>query len=137
MTQRAPNTYNVFNAIDKRVHRVKRRIIGQGILQASMHKFEPMMMGHINVFVKQLLKSEGPINVTDYCKRLGVDIISHLGFGASLNLQTDPRNRWMIPRMTNVNFRAGYNMQLPALYYLPPLPHTCRCDSNDIHFFCL
>lgn len=118
ITRITKNTTNLFNVLDKRVHRMKRRIIGQGLSQASMQKFEPIMISNINTFVKLIAQSKGAVNVTSACKYLGTDIIGTLGFGTSLNTQTKADNRWMIQAMTEVNHRMNYRMQFPGLYYL-------------------
>jgi cytochrome P450 len=108
----------LLTALDKRVHRTKRRIIGQGLSQASMQKFEPIMMSHINLFVKLLAESKDLVNVTNACKYLGTDIIGTLGFGATLNTQTTTDKRWMVEGMIGVSHRMNYRLQFPELYYM-------------------
>jgi cytochrome P450 len=98
-SQPFPDVYNLFNVLDKRLHRAKRRIIGQGINDRSMREFEPLMLGHIDTFVQELAKTckdqASVVDMTDRCKFLGLDIIAQLGFGTALDLQTSTRNRFI------------------------------------------
>lgn len=125
-TQRTPTADNILTILDKQVHRVRRRFLGHGLSQASLQKFEPAMTNHVDIFVKQLIASPQPVNVTNHCKRLGIDVIGELGFGASLKLQEHDTNRWILPGMIAMGRRVNYKLQFPALYYLYHqwLPHA-------------
>jgi cytochrome P450 len=99
-TQIKPNTYSVFNCIDKRLHRIKRRMISKALSEQKMRQFEPILLQHIDIFLKQLLISSQaaePANMSTRCKRLGVDIFARFGFGYPLNTQTDETNRFVLP----------------------------------------
>jgi cytochrome P450 len=119
VTQVSPTVYNLFNVIDRRYHRIKRRIIGQGINDGAMRRFEPLMLEHVNIFIQQLARSceEGRtvVNMSERCKRLGFDVIGRLGFGRDLELQTDSRNRFMIQGMETSNYRSNLYIQFPLL----------------------
>ncbi|KAL1592035.1 hypothetical protein SLS60_011627 [Paraconiothyrium brasiliense] len=119
VTQPFPDVFNLFNVIDKRLHRVKRRLVGQGINDQAMREFEPLMLGHIDTFVRELAKScEGgntTVDMTDRCRYLGLDIIGQLGFGTALDLQTSSKNRFMLAGMDTSNFRSNLYMQFPML----------------------
>ena len=110
--------FNLFNVIDKKLHRVKRRLVGQGINDRAMKEFEPLMLAHIDTFVKRLAESsdgETIVDMTDRCRYLGFDIIGQLGFGTALDLQTSTRNRFMLAGMDTSNFRSNLYMQFPLL----------------------
>jgi hypothetical protein len=77
------------------------------------------MTQHIDTFVKQLIDSceeeSVPVNMTERCKRLGLDIIGQFGFGHSLRLQTEPNNRFLIKGMAFSNYRINAYMQFPLM----------------------
>ncbi|KAH7128174.1 cytochrome P450 [Dendryphion nanum] len=113
ITQPKPDIFMIFNALDKRMHRSKRRIIGQGINDKAMRRFEPAMTEHIDLFVKLLsehTRSKGFTNVTTSCKRMGMDVVGRLAFGAELNLQTEETNRFMIRSMIGGNYKHNVEM---------------------------
>ncbi|KAI1394025.1 cytochrome P450 [Hypoxylon trugodes] len=109
---------SIFNAIDKRKHRNKRRVVGQAINDKAMRAFEPTMMDQIDVFLGQLLKSShnsSPIDISDRSKRLGMDIVGQLAFGYALDTQTVPTNQFMIDGLKAGQYRNNCFMQFPFL----------------------
>ena len=119
VSQPLPDTYNLFNVIDKDLHRKKRRLIGQGVNEKAMREFEPVMNTHINTFVRELVNaSKSPatvVDMTERCKWLGIDIIGELGSGTNLELQTDKKNRFMVDGLEMSNFRTNLYIQFPLL----------------------
>ncbi|KAI0515079.1 benzoate 4-monooxygenase cytochrome P450 [Xylaria bambusicola] len=86
-----PSMTNVFNTIDKHVHRIKRRHVGQLLTDRSVRTFEPKMGEQINVFLREIPLTyqntpRTPINMSERCKYLGLDITGYLGFGWRLNM---------------------------------------------------
>ncbi|PVI01616.1 cytochrome P450, partial [Periconia macrospinosa] len=119
-TQIKADTYSVFNCIDKRLHKIKRRMIGKALSEQKMRQFEPVMLEHIRIFLKQLLKSSrnnDPVNLSDRCKRLGTDIIGRFGFGYFLNLQTEDANDFVIPGLTGASYKNNVYIQAPMVKY--------------------
>ncbi|KAI1355100.1 cytochrome P450 [Xylaria sp. FL0043] len=109
---------SIFNALDKRVHRDKRRLIGQAITDKAMRSFEPTMLEQINIFIDQLLlaaQKSSPVNMTDVTKRLGADIVGHLAFGYALNMQTDPTYRFVLRGLAVGSYQNNSFMQFPML----------------------
>lgn len=84
-----------------------------------MRDFEPVMVAHINTFVRKLAKScEQPkttVNMTERCRWLGLDIIGELGFGTNLKLQEDKKNRFVVDGLETSNFRINLYIQFPLL----------------------
>lgn len=120
VTQASPSVYNLFNVIDRPLRRLKRRIIGQGINKLAMRQFEPVMIDQITIFLKELAKAskEGtPVDITNQCAWLGLDISGELGLGHSFELQTDTKNRWMVQGISTSNYRINLYIQLPAIKY--------------------
>lgn len=120
VTQVAPNVYNTFNAMDKSLHRVKRRIIGQGLNDRAIRKFEPVMLDQISIFLKEIAKTseeEKHIDMTTQCTWLGYDISGELGFGRSFDLQTDTRNRWLTQGISMSNYQINIYLQFPDIWY--------------------
>jgi cytochrome P450 len=116
--QPMPGVYTLFNAIDRRLHRSRRRFIGQGINDRAMREFEPTMIDQIKIFVKQLAESSqrrDTVDMTERCKHLGFDVVGHLGFGTALNLQTSDKNRFIYRGMRTSGYRSNIYIQFPFL----------------------
>lgn len=120
LTRQANGTVNVFNAIDKDIHRRKRRLVGRAITERAMRTFEPTMAGQINIFLCRILQSaqaQEPVNMTKFVKHLSIDVVGLLGFGYHLNTQTDERDRWLAEGVVKGNFRINSYMNFPGLRY--------------------
>ncbi|KAI8630339.1 cytochrome P450 [Xylariaceae sp. FL1651] len=120
VSQRTPGVYSLWNAIDQRLHRSKRKLVGQVTNERSMRAFEPIMIEEVDSFVRQIFLSfqsdtATPINMTERCKWLGMDIVGHLSFAYSLNLQTDPTYRFIVKSAATANYFLNMNMQMPLL----------------------
>ncbi|KAI1405615.1 cytochrome P450 [Hypoxylon fuscum] len=117
----SPGVFNMFNVIDKSIHRTRRRIVGQVVHERSMRIFEPTMMEQVDIYVTLLREScQGPdpkpINMTDRTTFLACDIIAMLAFGYPMKLQTDPENRFIVEGMLSANYIASYRMQCYRLH---------------------
>ncbi|OTB01372.1 hypothetical protein M426DRAFT_323513 [Hypoxylon sp. CI-4A] len=115
-----PRTTNVFNTIDKRVHRIKRKLVSPLVNDRSMREFEPKMTEQIDIFVNQLLwasqsKPDMALNMSERCRYLGLDVVGHLAFGYALSLQTDDMHRFLIRAMMIGSWRLNVYMQFPPL----------------------
>ncbi|KAI0388253.1 cytochrome P450 [Xylariaceae sp. FL0594] len=109
---------SIFSALDRQVHREKRRFIGQAINDRAMRSFEPTMVEEIDIFLGQLLQAargSTSVNMTDLTKRLGADIVGHLAFGYALNMQTDPTNRFVLRGLAIGSYQNNSFMQFPLL----------------------
>ncbi|RYP47706.1 hypothetical protein DL768_006296 [Monosporascus sp. mg162] len=118
LTRQANGTANVFNAIDKDIHRRKRRLVGRAITERAMRSFEPTMAGQIDIFLRRILQSAQagePVNMTRFVKHLSIDVVALLGFGFHLNTQTDERDRWLAEGVVKGNFRINSYMNFPGL----------------------
>ncbi|KAI1295901.1 benzoate 4-monooxygenase cytochrome P450 [Xylaria venustula] len=115
-----PATTNVFNTIDKRVHRIKRQHVGRISTESSIRTFESKLSQQVNVFMRQLLSScqedtGSAVNMSQRCRYLGLDIAGYLGFGYALNLQTDSTYRYLVDAMMIASWRLNMYMQFPVL----------------------
>ncbi|KAI0838858.1 cytochrome P450 [Hypoxylon sp. FL0890] len=120
-SQVAPDKYNVFNARDKIMHRMKRRVVGQALSDHSLRQFEPTLLEQIDRFLGVLLqasKTSSPVNMTPMSRYLGLDIVGHLGFGYDLKLLTDDEYRFLTKAIVFSNFRINLSMQFPLLIHL-------------------
>ncbi|KAI0545493.1 cytochrome P450 [Xylaria curta] len=118
LTIQADGVDNIFNAVDRRRHASKRRLIGRAVTDRAMRQFEPVMIDQIGVFLRALYDSSlvsRPVDMTQSCKRLGLDIVGHLAFGFALNTQTDPKYRFIIDGIAMGNYWANSFMQLSFL----------------------
>jgi cytochrome P450 len=121
MTQIKPGVFNLFNSIDKRLHRIKRRMISKSLSEQKMRSFEPVMLEHINTFlgnIRATIGSAEAVDMTDRCKRLGIDIIGQFSFGASLNLQMNDTNSILLNGMTAAIYRSNVYLQTPFVKWL-------------------
>lgn len=109
---------SIFNVIDRRAHRIKRKLIGQVLSERSMRVFEYVMMEQIDVFLENLSNSSRRstvVNMAERTKYIGFDIVGLLAFGYQLNLQTIPDNSYIIDVLQGANFRLNVYMQYPFL----------------------
>ncbi|KAI1276490.1 cytochrome P450 [Xylaria sp. FL0933] len=109
---------NLFNVIDRNAHRTKRKLIGSVLSEHSMRTFEPTMADQINIFIRQLRlssSSSDPVNLSERTKLLTLDIVGHLAFGYSLNLQTETKNHCVVSALRGGNYRLNTYMQYPFL----------------------
>ncbi|KAI1762950.1 cytochrome P450 [Hypoxylon sp. FL1150] len=117
---KGPNTYNLFNVINKDLHRERRQLVAPVVNERSMQKFEPVMVEQIDLFIQTIRQScEGDntyaLDMTDKCKYLGMDIVGLLAFGYHLRLQTEENNRFIIDTLKITNYGLNLCMQQPLL----------------------
>ena len=83
--------------IDRAAHLRRRKIIGPALSERSMRMFEPTLREQTDIFIDEILGScTSPINMTERCQRLAMDIAAHLGFGFPLEVQTREENRFLL-----------------------------------------
>ena len=121
----APGAYNIFTAVDKGIHKHKRKVLSQGFSDQCVRAFEPKILDHIDIFLAKLVGSpergsgdgewSTPANMTDRCRHLGYDIMGEFGFGQSFELQLKEDNRFLIEAVTATTNKAGVYVQYPAL----------------------
>ncbi|KAI1329411.1 cytochrome P450 [Xylariaceae sp. FL0255] len=56
-----------------------------------------------------------PVDMTNLTKRLGADIVGHLAFGYALNMQTDPKYRFVLQGLAVGQYQNNSFMQFPML----------------------
>lgn len=104
---------HVANTIDRDVHRRKRRVIGSVLNERSMRIFEPTLSAHVDELLKRLLdNAQKPINMSDPCRYLAMDVATSLAFGHSFNLQTDETYRFFPVTLGSWLRYINANMQL-------------------------
>ncbi|KAJ3568633.1 hypothetical protein NPX13_g6353 [Xylaria arbuscula] len=123
VTVQAPGVFTSFNVVDQKAHRHKRKIIGQLLSDRSMRIFEPMIVSQVDVLVKLLYascrqKGAEPVNMSDRFEYLSCDIVTLLGFGHPLKLQTDETYRFMCKGMAVANYYTNTHMQFFLIYRL-------------------
>jgi cytochrome P450 len=93
-------------------------MISKALSDQKMRRFEPIILEHISIFLRQLLRAaeaSEPVSLSDRVKRLGMDIIGQFGFGYSLNLQTEGTNSFVLPGMAGSGFRNNVYIQAPMV----------------------
>lgn len=119
----APGVYNIHTAIDKGLHRFKRRVITQGLSDQCMREFEPNLQQHVNKFIRNLggytradkEQWSAPVNMSEQARYLGFDIMGEFGFGQSFQLLDKPENRFLIDAVTATSHRSAVYGQFPDL----------------------
>ncbi|KAF2653159.1 cytochrome P450 [Lophiostoma macrostomum CBS 122681] len=114
VTQASPTTFNLFNVMDKHLHRTRRRMIGQGLTEGAVHRFEPVFQDHIVVFLQHHLEAslqDHAVDMSQRCGWLTMDVSGELGFGRGFGLQTDPSSRYV----SMMNRRINVYLQFPAI----------------------
>jgi cytochrome P450 len=119
-TRPNPSSYNIFNIVDKQIHRARRRIVGQGMNKRAVHRFDPVLQEQVTIFLRHLLDAsmkDQAVDMSERCGLLGLDISGELGFGRSFDLQTDTRNAWMSKGIETQTWRLNTYVQFPAIRY--------------------
>ncbi|KAI0828784.1 cytochrome P450 [Hypoxylon sp. FL0890] len=115
-TQAKPGAHSIWNALDRGMHRRKRKLVGRATTDASMRSFEPSMIEQVDIFIQQLGRiRHQPVDVKNRCSYLSFDIIGLLSFGYSLHLQTDEENQYLTERLARSNHRMHVYMQIPII----------------------
>lgn len=120
VTQASPSVYNLFNVVDKTLHRTRRRIVAQGINDRATHRFEPIIQEQIDVFLKQIRQASKigePVDMTERCKMFTLDLSGELSFGRSFGLQTSTTYHWLPKGLSTSNWRINVYIQFPAIKY--------------------
>ncbi|KAH9885670.1 cytochrome P450 [Xylariomycetidae sp. FL2044] len=110
----------IFNALDRDAHLRKRKFIAPALSPRSMGFFEPTMTGQVDLFLK-VISSCGshPVDMTDRCRRLTMDVAVRLSFGFPLTLQTANDYDFILSGIALANYRINSFMNFPALSYIP------------------
>ncbi|XXG97443.1 hypothetical protein Hte_003744 [Hypoxylon texense] len=114
--QVTPGVFNVWSALDRDLHRQKRKLIGPAVNDRSMRAFEPTMIEQVDILVKLVAQScERPIDMSWRCNYLGMDVVGLLSFGFALNSQTHEEYRFLSDKMAPNNRRLNAVMQVPSI----------------------
>ncbi|KAI1375795.1 cytochrome P450 [Hypoxylon crocopeplum] len=114
--QASPGSHNIWNALDRNLHRQRRRIVGPTVNERSMRAFEPTMVEQVDIFIKQIaLSHRAPIDMLTRCNYLGMDIIGLLSFGFPLHCQEEEKYRFLSDDLAENNCRLNAYMQIPTI----------------------
>ncbi|KAI1351017.1 cytochrome P450 [Xylaria sp. FL0043] len=121
VTQRVPNSYGLFNSLDRTMHQRKRKLLGPIVNDRSTRAFEASMHRQIDIFIQDLLSSgqKQPPALVNMSKRLtylAIDIMGEFVFGYPLNLQMNETYRFIADTTSSYFFNIAF--QLPFLAYL-------------------
>ncbi|KAI1501827.1 cytochrome P450 [Biscogniauxia marginata] len=122
-TSRSGNP-SMWSTLDMDAHHRKRKLVGPVVSERSMRVFEPTMSATTDVFLRQLLKSSQqgrPVNMTERCERLAVDIVGLLAFGYPLNTQTEETNQLVPDSLKTTSTLSTLIMAWPATHIVAPL----------------
>ncbi|RDL38701.1 uncharacterized protein BP5553_03041 [Venustampulla echinocandica] len=129
MVHRVPSVLTIRN---KKEHSDRRRLIGEGLSDSAIRRYEPVILNHINHLVDVIAPNEG--EEAEYKKDqtwsisrnmaklylttgnyLAFDIMSDVVFGKQYNLLGVPKYRFLPDAI------AGSNIRTTVLLYLPGL----------------
>ncbi|KAK2609588.1 hypothetical protein N8I77_003084 [Diaporthe amygdali] len=114
----AKTSPNVFNCLNKSLHRTKRKVIGQAVTERATRLFEPTLQQQVDIFIEQLRSSKEPMDITPRLRWVGLDTIGLLAFGFEFNVQRDPKHRFVLDGIFAGNFKSNCLFQFPLLYDL-------------------
>ncbi|KAI0886534.1 cytochrome P450 [Annulohypoxylon maeteangense] len=115
-TQSKPGAFSLWNALDRDLHRRKRKLVGRTTTDASMRAFEPSMIEQVDIFIKHLANDKHQAtDVKTRCSYLSFDIVGLLSFGYSLHLQTNEENQFLVEQLVRGNHRMNTFMQIPII----------------------
>ncbi|KAI0468148.1 cytochrome P450 [Xylaria cf. heliscus] len=109
---------NTFTALNKTVHRGKRRIISAALSERATKSLEPLVMKQLDIYLEGLLKASQasePTNFTNRARWLALDIIGNISFGYQLETQTSEENHFVANAIDFGLYRSNI---LHHLYYL-------------------
>ncbi|KAI0473347.1 cytochrome P450 [Xylariaceae sp. FL0804] len=130
VAQRPPGVFGLFDAIDPSLHFEKRRLVSRAVNGKPLHEFELAILGHIDVYIRELLRScqdtgrTGYVDIAVRLKYLALDIMAHRAFDFQLNLQTQTTYRYMTTTPGLWFFNVA--LQLPSLRKLASLADRYR-----------
>ena len=120
----AQGVSNTHTCVDKVEHRRKRKAVSQGFSEQAIRAFEPTMARHVNNLLAQIASwprssAQGgwtePVNMTERCKYLALDVMGEFGFGQTFEVQTREENRFLVDAIRAASFIAGVYSQYPRL----------------------
>ncbi|KAI1451511.1 cytochrome P450 [Annulohypoxylon moriforme] len=115
-TQSKPGAFSLWNALNRDLHRRKRKLVGRTTTDAAMRAFEPSMIEQVDIFIKHLADGrQQPTDVRTRCSYMSFDIVGLLSFGYSLHLQTDEENQFLVEQLARGNHRMNTFMQIPII----------------------
>ncbi|KAF2449394.1 cytochrome P450 [Karstenula rhodostoma CBS 690.94] len=120
VTQASPAVYNLFNVVDKNLHRSRRRIVAQGLNERAFRHFEPVVQEQIEIYLQKIRLSsqtDRPVDMSEHCKMLTLDVSGELSFGRSFDLQTSTTYHWLPKALSTSNLRLNVYIQFPAIKY--------------------
>lgn len=113
MAKTAPN---IFNVLDKQLHRTKRKVIGQAVTERAMRLFESTLQQQVDIFIEQLRSSkDAPVDITPRCRWVGLDTIGLLAFGYEFNTQRSPEHRFVLDGLFAGNYKSNCFFHFPLL----------------------
>jgi len=96
-------------------------MISKALSEQKMRRFEPILLTHIDTFLKLLLrasKTGEPVNMSDRCKRLGLEVIGKFGFGYDLKVQTEETNAFIVKGLEGGSYRNNVYIQAPGVQWM-------------------
>ncbi|KJZ72777.1 hypothetical protein HIM_07852 [Hirsutella minnesotensis 3608] len=113
---------HIFDVTDRRIHRQKRRVVGQVLADKSLRTFQPIILQQVDILIKVIREGlTKPINMTEISKRFAMDVIGCLAFGYELKTQTEDTNAFISRAMNKAVYLNSIYYTWPAVSYIAPV----------------
>ncbi|KAF1998926.1 cytochrome P450 [Amniculicola lignicola CBS 123094] len=120
MVHQATNTLTVR---DRKDHGRRRRVIQQGLSDATLRAFEPHMYGIINRFCDRLVQTAAykqetwktPRNMSEWSNYLAFDLMATFIFSGKYNMLEREQYRYVLQCIEESNIRVSSILQAPIL----------------------
>jgi cytochrome P450 len=96
-------------------------MMSKALSEQKLRNFEPILLSHVDVFLKVLLhasQASKPANMSDRCKRLGLEVMGKFSFGYNLKVQTEETNSFIVKGLEGGGYRNNIYIQAPGVRWL-------------------
>ncbi|KAI0389258.1 cytochrome P450 [Xylariaceae sp. FL0594] len=123
VVRQGPNklVFSSVGALQAKLHRARRQLIGRILSERSMREFETTMLEQIDHLIRYIysharVSPHTNIDMTKRARLLGFDLAALLAFGHDLHLQTEERNRFVLPMLEAGFFWSSVFLHWPATH---------------------
>lgn len=116
--------WSILTAIDKDMHRHKRKLLSKALSDEALKRFEPALNEYVNIFSEKLIKGTEPgqwssqKNMIDHCKKLTTEVMGDFCFGQKIAMMKDQSLDFIFDVLGSYSWRMGVYEQFPQLTVL-------------------
>ncbi|KAH8682569.1 cytochrome P450 [Xylariales sp. PMI_506] len=119
LVHRAPN---ILTTRDKAQHGRRKRLISQGVSDASLRALEPAIIRHIQKFCRKVSEPDPAgsdwstaKDISEWCNYLAFDIMSEITFSQQYDALENEDYRWVLDAIEESNVRISVLFQAPEV----------------------